>query len=82
MKEFWKNVFSESGVPSCKRVAGMLIVVCVLVIVVYWAFTGRGCSECVKDILQTLTISAMALMGLSSVTSIFKNRPPKSDKTE
>lgn len=81
MKEFWKNVFSENGVPSCKRVAGMFIMLCVMVIVIYWSFGGKGCSECVKDIIQTLTISAMALMGLSSVTSIFK-RTPKNDDTK
>lgn len=71
MKEFWKQVFSEKGVPSSKRVAGMLmlLVACGCIVT---TMIQQGCTECVKDLLQTIIISGMSLLGLSSVTSIFK----------
>lgn len=76
MKEFWKKVFSEGGEPSSKRVAGvfMLVVACVCIII---TVAQSGCTECVKDLLQTIIISGMSLLGLSSVTSIFKGGKPQ-----
>lgn len=62
-REFWKAVFSEGGTPSSKRVACGYIIT---------AMIKDGCTECVKDLLQTIIISGMSLLGLSSVTDIFK----------
>lgn len=71
MKEFWKEVFSENGNPSSKRVAGMFMIVITCVVVTILAIKN-GCSECIKDLLQTIVLSAMALLGISSITSVFK----------
>lgn len=71
MKEFWKKVFSEDGEPSSKRIIGgfgmvtMVVSVCVMAI-------NNGCSECVKDLVQTIVLSSMGLLGISSVTGAFK----------
>lgn len=72
-REFWKAVFSEGDTPSSKRVAGtfMVLVACGCIIT---AMVKDGCTECVKDLLQTIIISGMSLLGLSSVTDIFKKK--------
>lgn len=73
MKEFWKSVFFECDTPSSKRVAGtfMVLVSCGCIIT---AMVKDGYTECVKDLLQTIIISGMSLLGLSSVTDIFKKK--------
>jgi len=71
MKEFIKDVLSENGTPSSKRVACtlMVIVACSCIVA---TIVNDGCTECTKDLLQTIIISGISLLGLSSVTDIFK----------
>lgn len=71
-KELISEMFQESnGRGSGKRLVGFLTMIIVLVCTVVLVIT-EGCSPCVEDILQTLIISACALLGISSVASIFK----------
>ena len=71
-KELISEMFQESnGRGSGKRLVGFLTMIIVLVCTVVLVIT-EGCSPCVEGILQTLIISACALLGISSVASIFK----------
>ena len=71
-KELISEMFQESnGRGSGKRLVGFLTMIIVLICTVILVIT-EGCSPCVESILQTLIISSCALLGISSVTSIFK----------
>lgn len=81
-KELISEMFQESnGRGSGKRLIGfltMLVVLgCTIALVV-----AEGCSPCVENILQTLIISACALLGISSVTSIFKGNKTSLNKNK
>lgn len=70
-KSFIYLCFSENGQPSSKRVLGCLMILVILGLLI--AFTaGEGCTDNVKDIIELVIITAGALLGISSVTSIWK----------
>ena len=71
-KEWWREVFSEKGTGSVKRVAGMIIVVVSMACIVYLTITA-GPVMIVENLLQTSLITGAALLGLYSITSIWKN---------
>ena len=68
---FIKEIFSEKGQPSCKRVSGMLVVLVVCACVVIDT-AQRGITSMTEGILQTMFVCACSLIGLYSVTNIFK----------
>lgn len=72
MKTFMKQVLSEEGVPSCKRVCAV-IAYCSTVLVM-WYMEFKGDAKSVETIAQTLIISASALLGVYNITGIFKNK--------
>ena len=71
-KEWWREVFSEKGVGSVKRVIGSFITVVSMACIVYLTITA-GPVAIVQDLLQTSLITGAALLGLYSITSIWKN---------
>jgi len=71
IKEFWREIFSEDGIGSSKRVVGALSMLVILFCITYLTIT-EGCTNCVEGLLQVLIITSCSLLGLSSVTSIWK----------
>ena len=71
-KEWWREVFSEKGIGSVKRVAGTFITVISMGCIVYLTITA-GPVMIVENLLQTSLITGAALLGLHSITSIWKN---------
>jgi hypothetical protein len=70
-REFFREMLSENGVGSSKRLVGFISILVTLGCIIYLVI-AEGCSTCVENLLQTVIISACALLGVSSVTSIFK----------
>lgn len=70
-REFWREIFSENGIGSSKRIVGTLSMLVALGCIVYLTIT-EGCTNCVEGLLQVLIITACSLLGLSSITNIFK----------
>lgn len=68
---FIKAMLSEKGEPSCKRVVGTLMVIVVSTCVIIES-AKRGITTNVENILQTMLVCACSLIGLYSVTNIFK----------
>ena len=72
-KDTWLyEAFSEKGVGSAKRLAGMFLVVVSMGCIVYLTII-HGATPLVQDLLQTSLITGAALLGLHSITSIWKN---------
>lgn len=70
--EWWREVFSEKGIGSAKRVAGAFITVISMGCITYLTITA-GPIMIVENLLQTSLITGAALLGLHSITSIWKN---------
>ena len=70
-REFWREFFSENGFGSSKRLVGSIAMLVALGCIVYLTIT-EGCTSCVEGLLQVLIITSCSLLGLSSVTSIWK----------
>jgi len=69
---WWREVFSEKGVGSVKRVVGTFISFISMCCIVYLTVT-IGDAPIVEDLLQTSLITGASLLGLYSITSIWKN---------
>lgn len=69
---FREMVSGANGTLSSKRVMGVVILtICMLCTV--WLVYSEGGTQVVENLLQTLMIMAAALLGISSVTGIWKN---------
>lgn len=69
---FREMVSNSNGILSSKRVMGVIILtVCMLCTV--WLVYNEGGTQVVENLLQTLMIMAATLLGISSVTGIWKN---------
>jgi hypothetical protein len=64
-------MLSENGVGSSKRLVGSIAMLIALGCIVYLTIT-EGCTNCVEGLLQVLIITSCSLLGLSSITSIWK----------
>lgn len=73
MIKFIKEIFSENGKGSSKRIVGAIAYLIVLACISCLTVCEGG-TPVVENLLTTLIISASALLGLSSVTNIFKNK--------
>lgn len=71
MANFFREVFSEGGIGSAKRVLGAFMVLVVLGCTVYLCIS-EGATAIVEHLLDTAMIMGGTLLGISSVTSIFK----------
>ena len=69
---FWREVFSENGGGSSKRIIGTLMIVVVMACTGYLTIKF-GDSETVKSICETSIIVGASLLGLSSVTGIWRH---------
>lgn len=77
MSTFREIVSGGNGILSSKRVMGVIVLaVCLLCTI--WLVWSEGGTQVVENLLQTLMIMAAALLGISSVTGIWK----KGGKTE
>jgi hypothetical protein len=74
---FRELVSGENGILSSKRVMGV-VVLAVCVLCTCWLVYAEGGTQVVENLLQTLMIMAAALLGISSITGIWK----KGGKTE
>lgn len=69
---FFKQLVSgANGVVSSKRVMGMLVLLVCLACIIYLVIAEGGTSV-VENLLQTGMVMAASLLGISSVTSIWK----------
>lgn len=69
---FFKQLVSgANGIVSSKRVMGMLVLVVCLICMIYLVVSEGG-SGVVENLLQTAMVMAASLLGISSVTSIWK----------
>lgn len=80
LKEFFIHVFSENGIPSCKRIVGTFMIVVVMVCTVLSIITS-GMTTQIQSIVELEIITAGTLLGLSSVTRIW-NKSQLSSNTE
>lgn len=71
-RQFWREMFSENGIGSSKRLVGSISMLVALGCIIYLTIS-EGCTNCVEGLLQVLIITACSLLGLSSVTSIWKS---------
>lgn len=69
-RQFMQLAFSENGSPSSKRVIGGLLVIGVIISTIVSVCLGH--TMFLENILNTSLIVGAALLGLSSVTSIWK----------
>ena len=87
MSSFFKEIFSESTTngtqkASSKRVMGVVTLVVALCCMVYLTWVDHG-TTVVENLLQTAMIMAASLLGISSVTGIWKgNSMSINDKQE
>lgn len=78
---FREMVSGENGIISSKRVMGVIILV-VCMICTCWLVWAEGGTTVVENLLQTLMVMAAALLGISSITGIWKKGKPIEIKSE
>lgn len=72
---FWKQVFSgANGYASSKRVLGGLCLLICMAVIIYLAIESKD-SDNVKDLLEMMIGVSALLLGISSVTGIWKKIP-------
>lgn len=71
MKQILREIFSEGQYLSSKRVMGGIMMFGSLCCIIYLTITEGGTSV-VENLLQTALIMSGGLMGISSVTGIWK----------
>lgn len=83
MKNNWLlSAISAAGCVSAKRLTGLIMIVVALICVIILVCTEGG-SETVESLLQTIIIVAASLLGISSITGIWKgNKIEVSNKCE
>ena len=67
---FIKEMLSENGVVSSKRVNGTISYIVCLGVLIFLVIKDGG-TQVVESITQTILVCSMALLGISSVTSIW-----------
>lgn len=73
MKRTWIwALFSAVGELSSKRVVGAVMMAVALICAIILVITEGG-SDTVESLLQTIIIVAAGLLGISSITGIWKN---------
>ena len=68
---FRQLVSGANGIVSSKRVMGMLVL-CICLICIIYLVISEGGTGVVENLLQTGMVMAASLLGISSVTSIWK----------
>lgn len=81
-KTQFKEIFCASnGYLSSKRVLGALVLVTCLVFIVIQA-VREGMTDNIKDLFEILIITSTALLGITSVTNIWKQGKREKTKIE
>lgn len=73
MRRFFREIFSDKGYYSSKRVFSAVMIVCVVFVVVYFTLQG-SCNDCVKDLATMLLLISATLLGVSNITNIWKGK--------
>lgn len=74
-----KEIFSsDNGYLSSKRVLGGIVLVSCLVFTIIQA-VREGMTDNLKELFEWLIITSTALLGINSVTSIWRGKKPKKD---
>lgn len=81
MKRFFREIFSDKGYYSSKRVFSAVMILAVVFVVVYFTLQGT-CNDCVKDLAQLLLLISATLLGVSNVTNIWKNKGNNNNKPD
>ena len=81
MRKWFKEAMSENGVGSAKRLIGVMMTVVAMLCLCYLTI-NFGAVEVVESLLNTTIITGAALLGLYSITSIFKNNQIAINKEE
>lgn len=68
---FREMISGANGIISSKRVMGV-VVLTVCMICTCWLVYAEGGTQVVENLLQTLMIMSAALLGISSITGIWK----------
>lgn len=79
---FWKQVFSgANGYASSKRVLGGLCLLICMAVIIYLAIESKD-SDNVKDLLEMMIGVSALLLGINSVTSIWRKTSSSEKKSE
>ena len=78
---FREMISGENGVICSKRVMGV-VVLTVCIICTCWLVWSEGGTTVVENLLQTLMIMAAALLGISSITGIWRKGKDKAIRQE
>ena len=81
MKEKKSNIMREifsanSGYLSSKRILGAIVLLACLTIVIVQA-VREGMTDNIKDLFEVLIITSTALLGITSITNIWKGKKEK-----
>lgn len=68
---FWRECFEEYGRGSSKRVVGAFMIIAAVICVLYLVFR-YGETSMNQGLIETIIFVGAGLLGLSSVTSIWK----------
>lgn len=64
---------AENGYLSSKRVLGAVVLLSCLVLIIVEAIK-EGITDNIKDLVEILIITSTALLGITSITGIWKNK--------
>lgn len=77
-----KELFSsDSGYLSSKRVLGGIVLISCLIFTIVQA-VREGMTDNIKDLFEILIITSTTLLGITSITNIWKNGKTKRTKIE
>ena len=75
-----KDILSgENGHLSSKRVLGAIVLLTCLICIIVQA-SKEGITDNLKDLFEWLIITSTALLGINSVTGIWKDKKSKKDE--
>lgn len=80
MINFFKDMLSGRGKISSKRFVGMIMIMTSQLCIIYLTIVDGGTSV-VKDLVETTMITGACLLGVTSVTGIWKSKLADKNKT-
>lgn len=81
IKDILLGAFSENGIGSAKRIVGSFMILCVMFCTI-WSCIKFGMIESVKSVIETEIITAGTLLGITSVTNIWRKKLPQPEEEE
>jgi hypothetical protein len=80
-KDIMLGAFSENGIGSAKRIIGAIIVIGVMFCTI-WSCINYGMTDNIKSVIETEIITAGGLLGITSITNIWRKKIEVVDKEE